>query len=170
MNLDETAAGSETAVQRFEAMVYKVGQLRCVDVPDEVVAALGGGRAAVKVRIESPFAESCEEQTSLVPTRGGPHRLFLAAGLRKSAGVDAGDSVTLCLWPNSRGGEPDLPPELVAALAVVPGGMEELLSRSPADRRQLVRFIQQPKSPDARQRRVARAVKMVMRGKPKKKR
>ena len=28
-----------SAVQRFEAVVYKVGQLRCVDVPEEVAFA-----------------------------------------------------------------------------------------------------------------------------------
>ncbi len=169
MASDEGEAGSDGAARRFEAVVYKVGQLRCVDVPAEVSAAFGDGRIAVRVSVESPFAEGGEEQTSLVPTKKGGHRLFLAAGLRKSAGIDAGDPVTLRLRPDARGGESDLPPELVAALAVVPGGMEELLSRSPADRRQLVRFVQQPKSRDARRSRVAQAVKMVMRGKPKRK-
>lgn len=155
-----------TKPQTFEAVVYKVGQLRCVDVPPEVSAAFkGGGRKPVRVRIAG-----AEEQTSLVPKREGGHRLFLAAALRKSAGVDAGDRVELEVRPDAKGGEPDLPPELVAALGRVAGGMEELLSRSPADRRQLVRFIAAAKSPKARAGRVNKAVEMVMKGKPKKKR
>ncbi len=151
----------------FEAIVYRVGQLRCVDVPAEVSEALGGegGRTPVRVRISG-----AEEQTSLVPKRDGGHRLFLAAALRKPAGVDTGDRTRLEVRPDPRGGEPDLPPELIAALGRVAGGMEELLSRSPADRRQLVRWITSPDSPQARSGRVAKAVEMVMRGKPKKKR
>ena len=157
---------------RFETVIYKVGQLRCVDVPEEISVGLEGeGRIAVRVSLGPVSAGSStrrEEQTSLVPKKQGGYRLFLAAGLRRSAGVDSGDSVEVELRPDPKGGEPDLPAALVAALAVVPGGMEEVLSRSPADRRQLVRFIQQPESPQARHRRVAQAVKMVMRGKPKK--
>ena len=152
--------------QTFEAVVYRVGQLRCVDVPSRVSAALHAvGRTPVRVRIAG-----AEEQTSLVPRRAGGHRLFLASALRKAAGVDAGDHVRLEVLPDPRGGEPELPPELVSALGRVAGGMEELLSRSPADRRQLVRWISAPDSPQARSHRVAKAVEMVMRGKPKKRR
>ncbi len=150
--------------QSFEAIVYKVGQLRCVDVPPEVSAALGTARKPpVRVR-----AASGEEQTSLVPKREGGHRLFLAAALRQAAGVDAGDRVRLEVRPDAKGGEPDLPPELVAALGRVAGGMDALVSPSPPDRRQLVRFIRSAKSPQPRSHRVAKAVEMVMRGKPKK--
>lgn len=155
-----------TKPQTFEVVVYKVGQLRCVDVPPEVSAALGGaGRVPVRVR-----TAGAEEQTSLVPRREGGHRLFIASALRKAAGVDAGDRVELEVRPDRQGGEPDLPPELVAALGRIAGGMEELLSRSPADRRQLVRFIAAAKSPQARSGRVAKAAEMVMKGKPKKRR
>ena len=148
----------------FEAVIYRVGQLRCVDVPAEVTEALGGGaRIPVRVRVGHG-----EDQTSLTPKKEGGHRLFLSAGLRKSAGVDAGDRVRAEICPDARGGEPDLPEELVAALGRIAGGMEELFSRSPADRRQLVRWIAQPKSRQARRRRVDKAVEMVLRGKPKK--
>ncbi len=150
----------EQATLSFEAVIYRVGQLRCVDVPAEVSAALGSGeRTPVLVRIADR-----EGQTSLVPKRDGGHRLFLAAAVRKAAGVDAGDRAWLEVRPDPRGGEPELPPELVRALARVAGGMEELLARSPADRRQLVRWISAPDSPQARGRRVAKAVGMVMAG------
>ena len=164
------------AEQRFEAVIYRIGQLRCVDVPPEVSEALGGeGRIAVRVKIGRPSARHpcagrAEGQTSLVPRRDGGHRLFIAAPLRKSAGVDSGDRVYLEVRPDTRGGEPDLPEELVAALGSIAGGLEALLTRSPADRRQLVRWIEQPKSPEARRGRVNKAVEMVLRGPPKKSR
>ncbi len=155
-----------TKPQTFEAVIYRVGQLRCVDVPSAVSVALSAdGRTPVRVRV----AGACE-QSSLVPKRDGGHRLFLAAALRHAAGVDAGDRVELEVQPDAKGGEPDLPDELVTALGRIAGGMEELLSRSPADRRQLVRFIAAARSPQARAGRVAKAVEMVMKGKPKKRR
>lgn len=148
----------------FEAVIYKLGQLRCVDVPPEVTEALGGGaRIPVKVRVNG-----VEDQTSLTPRKQGGHRLFLAAGLRRSAGVDTGSRIRAELRPDACGGEPDLPEELIAALGRVAGGMEELLSRSPADRRQLVRWIDQVQGREARRRRIDKAVEMVLRGKPKK--
>ena len=63
MDEDEPADGD--GYERFEAVVYKVGQLRCVDVPRRVVAALdGGARAPVRVRLGAQ-----EDQSALVPTR-----------------------------------------------------------------------------------------------------
>lgn len=158
------AAGREP--RRFEAALYRVGQLRCVDVPPAAVAALGGG-ARIPVRVS---LGGREDQSALVPKRGGGHRLFLSAPLRQAAGVDTGDRVEVEVRPDAQGGEPELPEELVAALGRIAGGMEALLTRSPADRRQLVRWIDAPKSSAARSRRVIKAVEMVLRGPPKKKR
>ena len=151
---------------RFEAVIYRVGQLRCVDVPQGTVETLGGGpRTPVRVRLGRG-----EDQSALVPKRGGGHRLFLSVTVRRSAGVDVGDRVELEVRPDARGGEPELPAELVAKLGRIAGGMEALLARSPADRRQLVRWIEALKSPAARERRIDKAVERVLRGPPKKRR
>ncbi len=155
---------SKAGTRSFEAVVYKVGQLRCVDVSSEVTEALGGGgRIPVRVRVGG-----AEDQTSLTAKKEGGHRLFLGAELRRSTGVDVGDRICAEVWPDAFGGEPDLPEELVTALGRIAGGMEELLSRSPADRRQLVRWIEQAKGRETRLRRIEKAVEMVLRGKPKK--
>ena len=164
--MDERGEAARNA-RRFEAVIYRVGQLRCVDVPREVVKALGGGeRTPVRLRVD----RRGDGQSSLVPKRDGGVRLFLSAPLRRAAGVDAGDRVEVEVRPDAEGGEPELPEELVAALGRIAGGMEALLTRSPADRRQLVRWIEAPKSPAARSRRVGKAVEMVLKGPPKKKR
>ena len=79
----------------------------------------------------------------------------------EAAGVEAGDRVEVAVRPDAEGGEPELPEELVAALGRIAGGMEALLTRSPADRRQLVRWIeaQQPPLPE-------RAVLVLLFGEP----
>ena len=149
-------------MKRFTASIYLVGALRCVDVPAALSKSFGEGRRApVRVRIGG-----VEAQTSLVPKKEGGHRLFLGAAIRKAAGVDAGDRARVEIAGDPRGGEPDLPPALAEALRRTAGAMEEFLARSPADRRQLVRWVEQPKSVEARRNRVRKAVEMVLRGKP----
>ena len=149
-------------MKRFEAAIYLVGVLRCVDVPPAVSKTFGEGqRSPVRVRIGGAGA-----QTSLVPKRGGGHRLFLGAAIRRAAGVDAGDRVRVEIAADPQGGEPELPPALTDALRRTAGAMDEFLSLSPADRRQLVRWVEQPKSAEARRHRVQKAIDMVLRGKP----
>jgi hypothetical protein len=146
----------------FEAAIYRVGALRCVDVSTSVSKTFGEGqRTPVRVTIGG-----VEEQTSLVPKRGGGHRLFLGAAVRKAAGINTGDRVRIEVRPDPRSGEPDLPPALAEALRRTVGAMDEFLSRSPADRRQLVRWVDEPKSPQARRNRVEKVIRMVLRGKP----
>jgi len=147
--------------RRFDAVVRFVGALRCVDVPAAVSKAFGQGRVPVRVSIGKAVG-----QTSLVPRKDGGHRLFLGAAIRKAAAVEAGDRVRFVIESDPKGGEPDLPPALAAALRRTAGAMEEFLARTPADRRQLVRWVEQPKSDDARSNRVRKAVEMVLRGKP----
>ncbi len=146
----------------FSGRLYSIGQLRCVDVPATAVRALGGsGRIPVRVKIGPGVGQS-----SLVPKRDGGHRLFIDRVLRKAALIESGDRVRIELVHDARGGEPVLPPELLEALGRIRGGLAELYSRSPADRRQLTRWIEAPKSREARMHRVGKAVGMVMRGKP----
>ncbi len=148
----------------FEARIYSIGQLRCVDIPRSISDAFGASaRVPVRVRIGR-----LEGQSSLVPKRDGGHRLYIAAGLRRMPPLDSGDRVRIKIWRDPRGGEPVLPDDLIAAFRRVSGGMAALLSRSPADRRQLVRWIEAPRSPEARRHRIEKAIDLVFRERPKK--
>ncbi len=142
----------------FEATLYRIGGNRCVDVPAEVSQRHGEGQTVpVRVTVARVTASS-----SLVPRKGGGHRLFLGVDLRRAAGADAGDAVTVTIEPDPTGGEPELPAALLERLAVTPGGMEALLARSPSDRRQLVRWLEAPKSEGARRSRVKEAVQRIL--------
>jgi len=150
----------KTDAMTFEARIYRVGQLRCVDVPERVSETLGSAsRIPVQVRIGGS-----DGQTNLVRARNGGHRLYLAAELRRRPPVDSGDRVRVRLRPDPRGAEPELPADLLTALRRVPGCMAALRSRSPADRRQLVRWIDQPKSAIAREHRIEKALRIIQRG------
>ncbi len=150
------------AAAEFEALIYRIGQLRCVDLPVSVAKTLDAApRIPVRVRVGQT-----EGQTNLVRTHEGGYRLYLAASLRRRPPVDSGDHVHVSLRPDPQGAEPVLPTDLIVAIRRVPGCMAALKSRSPADRRQLVRWVEEPKSATARAHRIERALKMIQRGPP----
>ena len=150
------------AAAEFEALIYRIGQLRCVDLPVSVSKTLGAApRIPVWVRVGQT-----EGQTNLVRTHEGGYRLYLAAAHRRRPPVDSGDRVHVRIRPDPQGAEPDLPTDLIAAVRRVPGCMAALKSRSPADRRQLVRWVEEPKGAAARAHRIKRALKMIQRGPP----
>ena len=152
---------------RVKGAVVKVGQLYCVDVPREAAELLqiqpsgGGSRIAVRASIGSASA-----QTSLMRRRDGDYRLFLPAELRRAASVGAEDDVEVRVTCDASDGEPELPPDLLAALSEVRRGLDKLAARSPADRRQLRRWIESARGVDTRARRIRQAVERVVAGPP----
>lgn len=77
----------------FTAVIGKVGINPFVDVPEAISTALGGrGYVPVATTIDGhPFP------ANLVPLGGGRFRLFLHGAMRKAAGKDVGDRVTIGL-------------------------------------------------------------------------
>lgn len=147
---------------RFDAVIYGVGRLRCVDVPESVSRAAGDAkRVAVRVRVAGH-----EVQGSLVRRSDGGHRLFLPAGLRRAVGVDVGDRVRVAIAPDPAAGEPALPDDLREALRRARGATEAFRSRSPADRRQAVRWIEEAKSASARRNRIEKLLERIFRPPP----
>ncbi len=79
--------------QTFTATIGKAGINPYVDVPVDITAALGGpGYIPVATTIDGhPFP------ANLVPLGKGRYRLFLHGQMRKAAGQDVGDDVTIGL-------------------------------------------------------------------------
>ena len=66
---------SPAGARRFQAPVYLVGVLRCVDVPAAVSKAFGPGRVAVRVRVRGAAPPRRRQNAVLKPSsnvRGGP--------------------------------------------------------------------------------------------------
>lgn len=154
----------------FTATLYRIGVQRCVRVPDQISKAFGGppgsteGRQAtipVRIRVGDRVVS-----TSLLRNKGGGFRLVVAKALCDAAGADAGDEITLVVGSDPSRGEPDLPQDLMDRLAATPHGMENLWSRSPADRRQLVRWLDSAKAAATRERRLSQAVERILKGPP----
>lgn len=156
--------------KRFLATIYKIWMLRYVDVPKEIGRALQqeyarGGSAARKAKGERgryipvvAIVNGRSTRTTLTPAGGGHHRLQYNATLRKAARADVG--VDLRLDRESR--ELPVPVELERALKRRPLLRREFEKLPPGGRMQFLRFVLQAKSPAMREKRVKRAIEVLL--------
>jgi len=140
----------------FEAVIYRQGILRAVDVPQEfaqqvldwnfppVIATLGG----------------VERATTLVRRADGGLRLFLHDQLRKAAGVDTGDTAQVDLRLDDSPLLP-IPDDMMEVAESVDGGFEALELLPPGLRRQMLVFVEDAKSPETRLKRLARVRELL---------
>jgi hypothetical protein len=138
-------------VRPITARLYRIALVRWVDVPCAAVRQLGGGSArGLDARLH--FNGDLDRVT-LLPGRRGQWRLAFKVALLRAAGVDAGESVTFALTPDTAPREPELPEEMRRVFQARPHLAERWAAHSVALRRQLVRYIEQAKSPETRARR-----------------
>lgn len=97
---------------KFEATVLLSGKTATgVEVPEEIVAALGGGK-------RPPVSVTLNDYTyrSTVAPMGGRFMLGINADVRAAAGVSAGDRLEIDLKLDTEPRELNIPTELVRAL------------------------------------------------------
>jgi hypothetical protein len=105
-------------------------------------------------------------QLTLEPDGRGGHWLKVDQKLRKAAGAEAGDIVTLEVAPVAQEPEPTVPADLRKALAAAPAKAREAWSDiTPAARRDFIHWILSPKQAETRARRIRTACDMLAKGK-----
>jgi hypothetical protein len=136
----------------FEATVLLNGKTATgVQVPDEVVAALGSGkRPAVRVRINGYAYRSS------IATMAGVHMLPVSAEVRAGAKIAAGDTVEVTVELDTEPREVAVPEDLAAAMD--PEARRRFDALSYSAKRRLVIPVQDAKTAETRQRRIAKAV------------
>lgn len=139
----------------FQAVIGRDGLNPFVDVPARVTRAFAAFAERGRVRVAGTI-NGYPLHASLVPTKAGGPRLYVNGGMRAAAGVDVGDRITLELRPVPPG-EVDVPRDLARELAKAAlGGRFEALSES--HRRELVRSIDDARTPRNRATRIARTL------------
>jgi hypothetical protein len=132
-----------------------------IQVPDEVVAALGSGkRPAVKVTVNG------YSYRSTVASMGGVFMVSLSAEHRAGAGVGGGDEVDVDLELDTAPREVAVPPDLAAALAAEPAARATFDGLSYSNRSWHVLQVTGAKSDETRQRRIAKSVDALKQGRP----
>ena len=165
---------------RFLATIYRIWMMRHVDVPDEVARALakelqGGGRSGARrktAKLKKPATPKYipvvaivggkSARTTLVPAAGGHYRMQINTAQRRAAHADAGDVVTVELRIDSASRSLPVPPDLSAGLKRHPKAWKAFQALAPGGRRQFIQWFDSAKSPPARQRRLDRAVDVLL--------
>jgi len=141
----------------LHARLYKVALIHWVDLPKRSIEALKLPRADIKggglgLNALLGFNDDLDRVT-LLPGKRGYYKLAFKAELLRAAGVKAGDEVAFTLTPDTASREPELPEAMRQAFQAQPHLAERWLAHSVAIRRQVVRYIEQAKSPEVRAKR-----------------
>lgn len=147
-------------MQEFAATIKKQGPNPYVDIPETVSRAFARHALAGRVRVSGALNGS-PIQATLIPVGKGRHRLYVNGGMRSAAGVGAGDTVRFALKATS--------PDAVQVAADVRAGLRKATgaeaafdSLSPSHRRELLRYVDDARSPQTRQKRIQRSIEHVL--------
>jgi Bacteriocin-protection, YdeI or OmpD-Associated/Domain of unknown function (DUF1905) len=145
---------------RFRATLESNGKTATgIQVPDEVVEALGVGRKpAVHVSIAG------HTYRSTIASRGGRYLLGVSAENRERAGVAAGDELDVELQLDTEPREVAVPPDLMAAFAAATEAKRFFDTLTPSQKQWYVLPIEQAKAVETRERRIAKALAMLREG------
>lgn len=122
-------------------------------VPDEQLAALGGGRAPLVV-----VTIGDHTYRSKVGVMGGTAMVPVSAAERAAAGVEAGDEVQVTLALDTAPRVVEVPDDLAAALDAAPGARAAFDALSPSRQKAIVVPVGEAKTPETRARRIEKAV------------
>jgi hypothetical protein len=141
----------------FRARLYQVAFIRWVDLPKKAIDALKLPRADIKggglgLNALLRFNDDLDRVT-LLPGKRGHYKLAFKAELVRAAKVDDGDIVEFTLEPDTASREPELPETMRREFQARPFLRERWLKHSVAIRRQVIRYIEQAKSPEVRAKR-----------------
>jgi hypothetical protein len=145
---------------RFRATILLSGRTATgIPVPPVVVESLGGSRRpAVRVTIGD------HTYRSTVAPMGGRFMLPVSAEVRQLAGVAAGNEVDVDIELDTEPREVTVPPDLAEALDGDADARRFFDGLSYSNRQRLVLSIDQAKTAETRQRRIARAVSNLREG------
>ena len=149
----------ETGVA-FDTTVAGSGGKTGIVIPEEVVAELAAGRRpAVHVDLNG------YRYRSTVAVMGGAYLVGVNAGVREATGLAAGDPVRVTLTVATTPRDVDVPADLAEALASDPSTAAFFGALSNSLQRYHVDTVNAAKTPETRQRRVAKAVALFRDGK-----
>jgi hypothetical protein len=126
-----------------------------IPVPEDVVAALGGGK---RPRVRVSFA-GVSYQTTVARMRG-EYKFPVSAAIRDQAGVAAGDEVAVTIELDEAPRVVTVPDDLAEALGRH-GARRAFDALSYTNRKRHVVAVEGAKTPETRQRRIAKVVAEV---------
>ncbi len=127
-----------------------------VEVPEEVVTALGAGR-------RPPVSVTVNGYTwrTSIASMGGRFMIGISAQARAGAGVTAGDVIEVDVEHDTAPREVDVADDLAAALAAAPAARARFEALPYSHQRRYVEAVEATKKPQTRANRIARAIETL---------
>jgi Domain of unknown function (DUF1905)/Bacteriocin-protection, YdeI or OmpD-Associated len=150
------------AALRFDATLSVIDTSAVVRLPETASKNLPSrGQVAVRGTING-----VEFETVLEPDGNSGHWMRVDDPLRHAAGLSAGDTATLTIEVTKDWSEPNVPPDLAAALAAAPQQIQDLWHQTtPMARWEWVRWVNATRNPGTRSRRVEVSISKMKSGK-----
>lgn len=138
---------SET--QSFHTTLRQVGNNTGIQVPDDVIEALGAGKKPPVVVTVNGF-----EYRSTVAVMGGRFMIAFSSDKRAATGIGGGDEIDVTLTLDTAPRTVEVPEELAAAFAADAALAAAWEKVSPSQKKAHVTNIEGAKAPETRARRV----------------
>ena len=124
-----------------------------IEIPPEIVESLGAGKKpAVKITMNG------KTYRSTVAVMDGLYMVGVSAENRALTGVKGGDEVDVGIELDTEPRVYELPEDLAKALAAKPGATEAFHASAPSKRKEFVRQVNDAKTQETRERRIAKIV------------
>jgi hypothetical protein len=160
------AAMTATASVRFQARLLRPAQPKAATWTFLVLPAAASATLPTRglVTVDG-LLEGQPFQATLAPDGAGSHWLKVGKALRETAGVAAGDTVTLDIAPVAREPEPKVPADLKAALSANPSATATWNDITPSARRDWIHWVTSGKKAETRVKRIDVACDKLAKGK-----
>jgi hypothetical protein len=156
------AGSAQNQAMRFHTTVLQGDKTATgIQIPDEVVEALGSGRRPLVTVTINGFT-----YRSSVAVVDGRYMVGVSAENRAGAGVAGGDEVDVDIELDTAPREVVVPAELAAALDAEPKARETFEKLSNSNKGWHVSQVIGAKTDETRQRRIARSVETLREGRP----
>jgi hypothetical protein len=138
---------------RIRTVLPENGPATAIELTDEQVEALGGGkRAAVRVTIAERTARL------RLSVMGGRNLIGMSKAARAQLGVEIGDEVDAEIDLDAEIRDVEVPKDLAAALDAEPQVRAAFDALAPSRRKEVARSVTEAKRPETREKRIASAV------------
>ena len=134
---------------RFETTMLLTGNNTGIEVPPEVIEALGAGRKPPVVVNVNGY-----EYRSTVAVMGGRHLIPFSSDKRAATGIQGGDPIVVDVEVDTAPRTVEVPDDLAAALDASPAARAAFDALSPSARKAHVTNVESAKAAETRQRRV----------------
>lgn len=140
----------------YTTIVKAAGNNTGLEVPPEIITKLGSSKKPPVIVTVAGYT-----YRNTVAVMGGVFMISLSKAHREAAGIKGGDKVEVTLELDTAPRTVEVPDDLATALSQKPGARAAFDAAAPSKRKEFVRQVEDAKTPETRERRIAKIVEQL---------